>query len=59
MSKEELEAELQAYKYAHPDWSSLEFKTNYVTSLNNRLAALDRVLPGKLHSTAFYPLILF
>eukprot|EP01031_Cornospumella_fuschlensis_P032840 gene32841-39711_t len=34
-TREAIEDELQAYKVANPDWSSIEWKSNVVTSYNN------------------------
>jgi hypothetical protein len=56
-SKIEIEAELQAYKHANPDWLGNLEKGKIVASYNNRLAAL----PGTIspNSTAFSSLISF
>ena len=40
-TKEQFEAELQAFKDANIDWMNVEWKTNAVTGYNNRLASFS------------------
>jgi hypothetical protein len=38
-TREQVEAELQAYKDANNDWMNVKWKTNAVAGYNNRLAS--------------------
>ena len=68
-TKEEIEVELQEFKNEHPDWKSVEWKSNTVTGFNNRLASFSgfhnelikysNTFPNSLPIPYFVPHVLF